>query len=215
MSESGAAIAVWWDGTDIRARLRSPGGIWSRLRTVDTGCSPVAVDMFAADQSVVLGRCGASLRLLRSTPFGGFLAAGETPESPFTQMAVSSTGGALVAAAHDGTLNVTYAPPGTPLGSPLAVTTALISPSVGATFGITLDSANNGHVLFSEYEGVNRLKRREFDGDSLTLGAVAIADRSTGSAYYPSVAGADSGEAIVAWNQSGSNPEEIWANLYY
>jgi hypothetical protein len=214
MSESGAAIVVWSDGTDIRARLRSPLGIWSTLRTVDTGCSPIAVRMFGADQSVVLGACGESLRLLRSTPFGGFLAAGDTPYGHYAQLMVNASGGALVAAAYDHTLKLIYAPPAMPLTAPLTVTTSLISPSIGATFGITLDSNNNGHILYSEYEGVNRLKGREFVGNSRTLSAVFAADTSSGSAYYPSVAGAENGNAIVAWNQSGSNPEEIWANLF-
>jgi hypothetical protein len=215
MSQSGAAIVVWSDGIDIRARLRSALGIWSTIRTVDTGCSPVAVRMFGADQSVVLAACGASLRLLRSTAFGGFLAAGETPHGGYAQLAVNQAGGALVAAVYDRTLKLIHAPPAMPFAAPLIATTSLISPAIGSTFGITLDANDNGHILYSEYEGVSRLKGREFIGNSRTLSDVFIADRSVGSAYYPSVAGAENGNAIVAWNQSGPNPEEIWANLYY
>jgi hypothetical protein len=215
MSEGGSAIVVWSDGTAIRARRRSPLGIWSTNRTVDTGCIPVGVRMFGVDQVVVLGDCGPSLRLSRSGPFGGFFAAGETPSGPFTQLAVNSNGGALVGTTNSGTLSVIHAPAGMPLSAPLVVTTSLIPPSAGATFGISLDSEEKGHVVFSEYEGVNRLKGRELDGNARTLTSVFIVDAGSGSAYYPSLAGADDGKAIVAWNQSGSNPEEIWANLYY
>ncbi len=215
MSDSGAAIAVWSDGIDVRARLRSSLGIWSTTRTVDTGCSPVAARMFGVDRSVVLARCGSTLRLLRSDAAGGFVGAGEVPSRAYTQLVVNRLGGVLVAASDGNSLSIIHAPPGVPLTAPLSVTASVISPSIGATFGITLDDEENGHILFTEHEGVSRLKGREFDGNARTLRPVVVMDRGTGSAYYPSVAGDPNGNAIVAWNQSGSNPEEIWANLYY
>jgi hypothetical protein len=217
MSESGHAIVVWFDGIDIRARLRSPSGLWSAQRTVDTGCSPVAVRMFGVDRSVVLGSCGGSLRLLRSGAAGGFFEVGETPEGLGTRLAINSLGGALVATAalsEDNILNISHAAPDMPLTAPLTVTTSLVSPSIGSTFDVALDSAERGHVIYTDFEGVSRLKGRELDGNALTLTPPVVLDRGTGSAYYPTLSGTSDGSAIVAWNQSGANPEEIWANIF-
>lgn len=214
MSGAGAAIAVWSDGIDIRSRQRDTAGVWSTVHTVDTGCAPRAVRMFGANSSVVLASCGSSLRLLRSAP-KGFLPAGEIANGTWTDLAVNAAGAALVAATDREVLSLAHAPAGLSLSAPMIVTSHLISPAVGSTFGITLADADAGHIVFSELvDHKNRIKGREFSAAGGLEAPFEIS--AVGSAYYPSLAGTADGHAIVAWNQGGlSPPEQIRADLFY
>jgi hypothetical protein len=228
MSENGAAVVAWFQGSEVWANVYGLDGVWSGAELVfenalEAGGSgivfgPTAVDagISAAGHAYVVASSSLGVRVAHHTPGSGFdagLVLSADPSSEFPQIAVNSAGNALAAWT---------------LSSPYPLQARYLRPGVGwsgafdvsatSSFnrkGILLDDAGTAQLVYVIGSALgSSVFANEFDTTTLSFGSQKSLESLSGASYYLSATGAANGYGVAAWNAGGgslSSSEQIWS----
>jgi hypothetical protein len=217
MGSTGAAVVSFTADGSARANVYGLDATWHGEVTLRAGCSSVCAGSAASGEAVVVLRCGDDLRLARSTTGTSFtVGAPLTAAGSYERCAFNDSGAALVAwYALGAELRVAYAAAASDFSPMLSVATGVTPPSVGDTYAVSLGASGDGHIVYTLIPAT-RVRAREYLAASLSLGGVEELESLPATKYYPSLAAAADGQAVVAWNQSGFGPApQIWASRFY